>query len=382
MRPQARTRLPVGAALRTSYRTQLAVVLLALCVGGCASSGGDRLQSPTALPHVSPAAAGYSEEGLAKLRTVLAESGSDGLILLHKGQIFFQWGDTHKKQLVHSIRKPILSSLYGACAMRRTIPLDATLASLDIDDAPNALTAEERGATLRHVLQSRSGVFLPAAAESEGMAATRPARGSHLPGGFYYYNNWDFNVAGHIFEARCGSTIYDAFERDIARPLGLADYAGRIGSVKEDAGDLSEFDGFYQFEPSRSRFPAYHFRLSAYDLALIGQLFLQRGQWHGKQIVSADWIDQSTAPVSITDKRFGLAYGMLWDVLLPESPDERPSFFHTGVGVHMLGVYPKHDLVMVHRVASEKPFKFNEGDLYRVIRTMHAARNRSKEASK
>lgn len=40
----------------------------------------------------------------------------------------------------------------------------------------------------------------------------------------------------------------------------------------------------------------------------------------------------------------------------------------------MLGVYPKHGLVMVHRVDTEKPFDFDEDDLLRVIRTMHAAR--------
>ena len=65
---------------------------------------------------------------------------------------------------------------------------------------------------------------------------------------------------------------------------------------------------------------------------------------------------------------------MLWDVLVPEVEGERPSFFHTGLGVHMLGVYPKHRLVMVHRVDTEKPARFNDGDLYRLIRLVHAAR--------
>ena len=34
---------------------------------------------------------------------------------------------------------------------------------------------------------------------------------------------------------------------------------------------------------------------------------------------------------------YGLAYGQLLDVLVPAPDEVRPSFFHTGAGVHMLG---------------------------------------------
>ncbi len=40
----------------------------------------------------------------------------------------------------------------------------------------------------------------------------------------------------------------------------------------------------------------------------------------------------------------------------------------------MLGVYPKHRLVLVHRVNTEQDFTFNGDQLYRMIRLVHAAR--------
>lgn len=319
---------------------------------------------------ISPEQAGYSSGKLDKLRAVLASSGSQSMLLLHDGKVFFEWGDIRKKLLVHSMRKALLSSLYGIYVERGAIGLQQTLGQLQVDDAPQGLNDTEKSARLLDVLKSRSGVYHAAAAEAETMVAGRPARGQYAPGTHYYYNNWDFNVAGHVLERGSGMRIFDAFDKYIAQPLGMLDYGNKIVEAPGDP----DADGFYQYEPERSRYPAYHFRMSAHDLALYGQLMLERGRWQGRQLVPAQWIDTSTQPYSITEPQYGLAYGMLWDVIVPSQPGGAPAFFHTGVGVHMLGIYPEHRLVMVHRVDTEHAYRFNDGDLYRVIRLMHAAR--------
>lgn len=346
------------------------LILLAGCLAGSTAA-----QPRDAFERIAPAEAGYSAEKLNELRSFLETSGSDSLLLLHEGKVFFEWGDIRKKLLLHSMRKCLLNSLYGIAEDEGKLDLEDDLEKLGIDDIPPSLSAPEKAARLRDLLESRSGVYHPAAAEAESMERARPPRGSHAPGTFYYYNNWDFNVAGRVYERRTGERIYDAFETRIAGPLGMLDYHGRVvvAAPGEKPTD-PDADGYYQYERERSAFPAYHFRMSAHDLALYGQLFLQHGQWNGKQIVPAGWIDRSTQPRSIVDADYGLAYGMLWDVLVPEADDARPSFFHTGVGVHMLGVYPKHGLVMVHRVDTEKEFRFNESDLYQIIRRVHGAR--------
>ncbi|MCA0393617.1 MAG: beta-lactamase family protein [Proteobacteria bacterium] len=351
-------------------RVLCALLCVLLPVVAAPARGGD------AFERVSPAEAGYSAERLEALRNLLARSGSESLLLLHDGKVFYEWGDVRRKRLVHSIRKPLLHALIGRELGRGCLQMDRTLQDYGVDEDPPGLTAQERSATLRQLLQSRSGVYHPAAAETEGMQAQRPARGSHAPGTYYYYNNWDFNVAGALYEQCAGRMIHAAFLEDIARPLGMLDYAGRVEAWPQDGDPIpTDADGFRKREPERSRFGAYHFRLSAHDLALFGQLYLDHGQWRGEQLVPADWIDESTQPASILDERYGLAYGQLWDVLVPEDGDARPSFYHTGLGVHMLGVYPKHGLVLVHRVDTERDgVTFDEGNLYRIIRAVHAAR--------
>lgn len=333
--------------------------------------GGD------AFTRIAPAEAGYSEEGLAALRTFLEEAGSETLLLLHDGKVVFEWGDIRQKRLLHSIRKPVLHALIGMESNNGCLALDRTLESIGIDDTP-PLTAAERQATLRHVLQSRSGVYHTAAAETEGMAAARPPRGRDAPGTHYYYNNWDFNAAGAIYERCTGTRIHDAFQRQLAIPLGMRDYAHTVIEGRLDELELpTDADGIRSLEPEHSRFPAYHVRLSAHDLALFGQLYLDHGRWNGRQLIPAAWIDEGTQPISITDSTYGLAYGMLWNVLVPDSGVTRASFYHTGLGVHMLGVYPQHRLVLVHRVNTEQAFDFDDGKLYRMIRLVHGARRQA-----
>jgi CubicO group peptidase (beta-lactamase class C family) len=347
------------------------LLLVLLIASGAPAAAAD------AFERIPPAAAGYSETGLEALRQVLAEAGSESMLLVHEGKVFFEWGNIRQRRLVHSIRKPLLHALIGQELGKGCLDLQRTVGDYGIDERAPGLTAVEKSATLHQLLQSRSGVYHPAAAESEGMAAQRPARGSHAPGEYFYYNNWDFNVAGAIFERCAGLGVHEAFLERIAEPLGMRDFGGRIHAWPRDGQDIPDgADGFRSLDPRISRYRAYHFRLSAHDLALFGQLYLDRGQWRGRPLVPAAWVDQGTRPVSILNADYGLAYGELWNVLVPDEGETRASFYHTGLGVHMLGVYPKHGLVMVHRVDTERAFGFDEGDLLRVIRAMHAARIR------
>jgi CubicO group peptidase (beta-lactamase class C family) len=77
---------------------------------------------------------------------------------------------------------------------------ERTLAELGIDDEPPVLTSVERQATILDLLRARSGVYHDAARETPAMRSRRPLRGSHAPGSLFYYNNWDFNVLGAVFQ--------------------------------------------------------------------------------------------------------------------------------------------------------------------------------------
>lgn len=336
-------------------------------------------RQPSHLSTIAPSEAGFDKLKLDELSDYLEASGSSAMMILVDGKKAFEWGNTERRHTIHSIRKAILNSLYGIKVHEGVIDTNSTIGELGIDDI-RGLSVEEKSARVADLLKSRSGIYHSAAAVSEGMLRGKPERGSHSPGEYYYYNNWDFNVLGAILELQTGKSIFRLFFEEIAVPLGMKDFKGEYASLdlstigEEEPFHFPETDGFYQYEPSKSGFPAYHFRMSARDLALYGQLYLQKGQWKGEQIIPKSWIEDSTSPYSVYNPAYGIAYGMLWNVLMKTDRRSSRSFYHTGTGVHMLGIYPASELVLVHRVDTEGPYDFGNNDLYGMLDRVWGAR--------
>jgi len=314
---------------------------IVVCVG-CSSSTSPE-EPPDGLQYVTPEQVGWSSQKLEVSKSLAQQGGYAAVMAAFDGKVFFSWGDVSRNLKVHSLRKPFLSALFGIHVARGEIGLDETLADLGIDDHPSALTDAERLATVRELLQSRSGVYHPAAAEDTSMEAQRPPRGSHPHGTFYYYNNWDFNVAGTVFKQKTGLDIFEAFKKEIAEPIGMQDF-----SVAGCA---------YQYEFDKSQHPAYAFSMSARDMLRFGVLYQRGGSWLGTRIVPSSWIIESTVAYSIMDSTFQVGYGYMWMTAPPGTPAAalfgQSCYFHTGIGVHLLVVMPDAGLVLVIRLNTE-----------------------------
>ena len=108
--------------------------------------GDGAKRAPDVFERITPEEAGYSRERLKLLEEFLPTSGSQSLLLAHDGKIFLEWGDFRRRLLVHSVRKALLSSLFGVYHGRGAIDLDKTLGELDVDDTPPSLSAQEKTA--------------------------------------------------------------------------------------------------------------------------------------------------------------------------------------------------------------------------------------------
>ena len=297
----------------------------------------------------NPAKHGWSPEKMKAALDFAKASGSSALMVVEDGLIVDEIGDTARKISSYSIRKSLISALYGIYSSEGVIDINQTLEQLGIDDNPPSLTKDEKRARIVDLLRARSGVYHAVDFETQYMIKIRPQRGSHPPGRFWYYNNWDFNVLGTIFEKKTGLSIGEAFYRRIAIPVGMQDFK------PEDV---------YYMDGPISMHRAYHFEITARDLARFGLLYLRDGRWGNKQIVPEAWVEKNTHADEMVrwhDLDAG-GYENLWwleykgDHLygngLPAG-----TYTASGAGVHIVMVIPSRRLVIVNRVNNEPPQK-------------------------
>jgi len=322
-------------------RGRIAALLLAfLCVAASISAqpvypgaSWERLEDPQA--H------GWSTQKLQLARDYAATIPTAAVMIVQGGRVVDEWGETTRRFNVHSIRKSFLSALYGIHVADGCVDLSKTMEELGVDDNEPSLSAEEKRATVHDLLKARSGVYHPALYETPAMAAARPKRGSHAPGTFWYYNNWDFNVLGTLFERSTKTNLFREFAASIAEPIGMDDFRIKDGAY------VSGRDSVY---------PAYPFRMTARDMARFGLLFLRNGKWLDRQIIPASWVADSVKSYSDAGESGG--YGYLWWIAaggkhLPGAVLPDGSYSARGAGGHYILVVPPRDLVIVHRVNTD-----------------------------
>lgn len=323
------------------------------------------------LQYATPEEAGFSPTGLEAAFRLADQAGSAAVMAVHRGQVLLAWGDVARELELHSVRKSLYSALFGIALQRQALALDDTLGELGIDDL-RGLSAAEGSARVADLLAARSGVYHPSAYSPADMDEGLPARGSHPPGTFFYYNNWDFNAAAGILEQAIGIDLYHAFERWIAEPIGMEDY--------------DPADGYRAFEPTVSRWPAHTFRMSTRDLARFGQLYLQGGRWRGRQVVPVDWIERSTRAVSRFED--GSGYGFMWWVYPAGSlPAERYPTARDfdivqarGTGGQALFLVPGAELAVVHRGDTDRDRGVSGRAVWSLLEAILAARQGSPAA--
>lgn len=270
---------------------------------------------------------------LDKVRGFAAQSSNADAVVVQAGaKTVLSWGMVDANINTHSGRKSVIGLLYGIAAEKGLIDLDATLEQLGVGDSKAGLTKGETQARIRDLLNSASGVYLPAQGETETMKRLRPAREAHKPGTFFYYNNWDFNALGTIFEKVTKIKIGVAIDEWLGKPLGFQDF--KPENVFYRPAEGSEHDQYIIF-------------MSARDLARIGAMMLDGGRWNGVQVVPERWVAETarpTLPVTVNPWEPTDHYSNLWWV-----DADTGVYWASGWGGQFLTVDPRNGVAVVSR---------------------------------
>jgi len=274
--------------------------------------------------------------------------GTNGIILRH-GYIVAEWGDTSRIDPTYSAAKSFLSTILGLTIDRGLIksvndPVGNYVHDGGYDSAHNAkITWEEHAQQTSEwdgALWSKPADFV--GHEEFGKGERKP-RALQEPGAFWEYNDVRINRLALSLLRVWKKPLPEVLRDEIMNPIGASNswqYQGYDNSyVTIDNRKIQSVSGGTRWGGG--------LWISTRDEARFGYLFLRKGRWQNKQLISQKWVQAATTP-----GKLGPDYGYLWWLNTkrkqwPNAP--ATSFAAIGYGSNTIWVDPEHDLVVVWR---------------------------------
>jgi CubicO group peptidase (beta-lactamase class C family) len=251
---------------------------------------------------------------------------------------------------VASVTKSITSTLIGLAIDRRLLRgVQQPVLGFFPGRSIAALDARKRALTLEHLLTMQAGWdcgFEPNEARlfemrhsSDWSQFMIDLRMIAEPGTRWAYCGGNCHLLSAILTQTTGTNALAFGRHELFGPLGIDDVVWPADGRGNNHGW-----GDLQLLPR--------------DMAKLGQLFLQRGRWRNRQVISEAWIEQATrAHVERTSNNDH--YGYFWWV---KGKDYPGMFEAVGRGGQRINVWPAKDLVLVFTGGGFEP-----GDLARFI---------------
>ena len=300
---------------------------------------------------------------LAQLLKVL---DTTGLVIIKDGTLIFEdyYRGTAKDDLrvSWSVAKSFASGLYGEAIENGQIKsLDETVETY----VPALKGTAYEGATIRNVMNMSSGVkfnedyldpksdinkmgrVLGLGGSMDAFSATLDER-QYEPGTDWQYVSIDTHVLSMVLRAATGKSLHEMFNETYSANLGF----GRAPYYLTDGEDVA--------------FALGGLNLRTRDYAKFGQLFLQDGQWAGKdgqmkQVIPAQWVAASTrhSAAALSDRNVG--YGYQWWVPMPQEGIHKGDYFAVGIYGQYIYINPSLGIVIAKNAADREFTQAVEG---------------------
>jgi CubicO group peptidase (beta-lactamase class C family) len=258
----------------------------------------------------SPEDAGLSVRSLERIHRELLDEerqlGTLGLIVVKDRKLVFEtylrsMADRDHYQHVQSVTKSVTSLAFGIARDDGAFDSLALTTGELFPEAVRGLDPRKAEITLRQLFTMRSGVDFDNDVFSIEMWVDKPSDPLRYmlekpfyadPGEDFYYRDMDPQLIGYALTERTRRSERELVEERLFAKLGIVDFYWESGH-----------DGI--------SLAAHGLHLRPRDLAKLGQLVLDRGEWKGERLVSEAWIDEATRrqATSKTRDRMGEPYG-------------------------------------------------------------------------
>jgi CubicO group peptidase (beta-lactamase class C family) len=272
-------------------------------------------------------------EGLQLMR----QRGLDihSFLLVHNGYVvvdanFYPY-DGKTVHEVASVTKSLMTTLIGIAADQGKLKLDDPMLSFFPGRTIANRDARKEKITVRHLVTMSSGLDCTAANDEQTLREMRPTQDwvqfaldrkvAWEPGTQFVYCSPAIHLLSPILQKATGMSALEFVQQYLFGPLGIRE----VKWATDPQGYNRGSEGAY---------------LHPHDMAKLGYLWLNKGLWEGKQIVSRQWVEDSIKPHMKTGDD---DYGYGWWI----ATDEPAAYNAVGRGGQRIIVVPGLNLILV-----------------------------------
>jgi CubicO group peptidase (beta-lactamase class C family) len=231
--------------------------------------------------------AGLNRAVLEDLLRALERSSAElrGFVLIRGGKViakrFWEPYGEQDPVWVYSLSKSFCSTAVGFAVQEGLLRIDERVLSFFPEYDSAAAGENCRAMRVQDLLTMRTGH----GTDTTGTMIQAPNWGEaffrqpveYPPGTRFVYNSGASYMLSAIVQKRCGLPIADYLKPRLLDPLGF-------GPV------------FWDRSPQGVNTGGWGFMAALGDIAKFGLLYLNRGRWRGKQLLSKSWVDEASLP--------------------------------------------------------------------------------------
>jgi CubicO group peptidase (beta-lactamase class C family) len=253
--------------------------LLLLCLIAFEADGQDG-----GLPRSSPESQGVSSVGILEFIISADQQvhSMHSFMLVRNGHVVAEawWApeSAEKPHVLWSLSKSFTSTAVGLAVAEGKLNIDDPVLGFFPELAPDAPSDNLKAMRVRDLLTMTAGheTEVNLRNETAGRRAFLAHPVPHQPATHFQYNTPATYMQSAIVQAVTGQTVLEYLKPRLFEPLDIA----------EPQWDSS---------PEGISLGGYGLYLRTEDIAKFGQLYLQKGNWQGRQLIPADWIEQATS---------------------------------------------------------------------------------------
>ncbi|HET6487341.1 MAG TPA: serine hydrolase domain-containing protein [Spirochaetia bacterium] len=244
--------------------------------------------SPHELPRSDPESQGVDSAAIAAFLDAADTAVKDlhsFMVLRHGVVIAEGWWRPYRPDVPHmlfSLSKSFTSTAAGLAVSDGLLSVEDRVLSFFPEDAPRKVSDNLARMRVRDLLTMTTGH----AEEATRRTFARPDRRAekaflstpveYAPGTHFVYNTAATYMVSAIVQKRTGKTLVQYLTPRLFEPLGIRE------PIWDSYANGVNFGGF-----------GLHLRTE--DIARFGQLYLNRGLWNGKRLLSESWVEEATA---------------------------------------------------------------------------------------